>query len=255
MSYLAFLAVWIVPPILGLLALRRGPAAGVGGFRARWAIPLLALIALVYTTPWDNYLVWRGVWGYGNGRVVGTIGYVPIEEYVFFLLQPFLTGLLLYRLLERAGPPAAPSETARTVGVGVFALATLAGAALLLAPAPSGTYLGLILAWACPVLAFLWYLGGDYFWACRRPLFGAIGLSTGYLWVADRYAIANGIWGISETLSFNVNPAGLPVEEAVFFLVTNLLCAFGTLAFLHGDRVARIRRLQGQAGAPADALR
>ena len=32
-------------------------------------------------------------------RVVGTIGYVPIEEYLFFVLQCILTGLWLYWLL------------------------------------------------------------------------------------------------------------------------------------------------------------
>jgi len=31
------------------------------------------LLALVYTTPWDNYLIWRDVWHYGTDRVVGTI--------------------------------------------------------------------------------------------------------------------------------------------------------------------------------------
>jgi len=26
------------------------------------------LLALVYTTPWDNYLIWRDVWHYGTDR-------------------------------------------------------------------------------------------------------------------------------------------------------------------------------------------
>jgi len=42
---------------------------------------------------------------YGMGRVVGTIGYVPVEEYLFFLLQPILTGLWLYWLLPRTSEP------------------------------------------------------------------------------------------------------------------------------------------------------
>jgi len=40
-----------------------------------------------------------------HGRVVGTIGYVPVEEYLFFLLQPILTGLWLYWLLPRTSEP------------------------------------------------------------------------------------------------------------------------------------------------------
>jgi len=37
--------------------------------------------------------------------VVGTIGYVPVEEYLFFLLQPILTGFWLYWLLSRTSEP------------------------------------------------------------------------------------------------------------------------------------------------------
>ena len=47
-------------------------------------------------------LVFREVWGYPPGRVLATIGYVPVEEYMFFLLQPLLAGATLYWLLGRA---------------------------------------------------------------------------------------------------------------------------------------------------------
>ena len=98
MSYFAFHLVFILPPILLLCVQLRSPTY-IRGLRAWLAIPLISLIALVYTTPWDNYLVWRGIWSYGADRVVGTIGYVPIEEYLFFVLQCILTGLWLYWLL------------------------------------------------------------------------------------------------------------------------------------------------------------
>jgi lycopene beta-cyclase len=63
--------------------------------------------------------VWRGVWGYGADRVIGTIGYVPVEEYLFFILQPLLTGLWLYLVLTGArGPTPVPRLPARTTGRG-----------------------------------------------------------------------------------------------------------------------------------------
>lgn len=62
----------------------------------------LAAIAVVYTTPWDNYLVATGVWYYDPRLVLNrTIGYVPVEEYAFFILQAFLTGLFGVRLWDR----------------------------------------------------------------------------------------------------------------------------------------------------------
>lgn len=249
MSYLAFLLVWIVPPIVLLAGMRRPPLGGVGGKRAWWSLALTCVVALVWTTPWDNYLVWRGVWNYGSGRIVGTIGYVPVEEYAFFLLQPLLTGLLLYRILERVPPVPSPAGGAmraakfvvddvpntRILGVAIAALFSVIGIYLLARPSEDGTYLGLILAWAMPVIGGLWLYAGHHFWAWRRALLGALVPATVYLWIADGYAIAHGIWSISNRYSFDLDPLGLPVEEAVFFAVTNVLSVLGTMLFLHGD--------------------
>jgi lycopene cyclase domain-containing protein len=59
------------------------------------------VIAVVYTTPWDNYLVATGVWWYDPQLVTGLVlGWVPIEEYTFFIVQPILAGLWLLMLMR-----------------------------------------------------------------------------------------------------------------------------------------------------------
>ncbi|MBN8501714.1 MAG: lycopene cyclase domain-containing protein, partial [Sphingomonadales bacterium] len=65
--------------------------------RSVWITILVqVVIAVVYTTPWDNYLVATRVWWYNPGLVTGfVIGYVPIEEYTFFVLQTVLMPLIL----------------------------------------------------------------------------------------------------------------------------------------------------------------
>jgi lycopene beta-cyclase len=100
MTYAAFLAFFLVPPILAL--------AGWGIARHRLnrrlglALLVTAGLAVVYTAPWDNLLLAQGVWSYPPGRVLGvTLGLVPIEEYTFFVLQVILVGLLA-ALLPRA---------------------------------------------------------------------------------------------------------------------------------------------------------
>lgn len=236
MTYLEFHFVFIIPAIVLIALFLRKPWAGEGK-RALWALPVTILIAFVYTTPWDNYLVYREVWYYGPDRVLFTIGYVPIEEYLFFILQPIMTGLLLYVMLQRhTVKPMAPEAT-RWVGVAMYGLISAIGAGLLLSGWDRGLYMGLILAWAGPVLAGLWYYGGPHFWAQRKPALLTIGLSTSYLWVADKLAIQWGIWDITLETSLGWRPFGLPIEEATFFLVTNLLCVQGILLFLHGYRV------------------
>ena len=257
MTYLAFHLVFILPPVLALAATQPRPLAGRGGARARWGLPLLCLIAFAYTTPWDNFLVYRNVWSYGPERVLATVGYVPVEEYAFFLLQPLLTGLFLYQLLARLGVPPAPRgsrgahPTMRFAGAGVFLLLTAAGAALLLSGWERGLYAGLILAWAGPVLAGLWAFAGNVAWQMRRTFLWAVLLPTVYLWCADAVALRAGVWHITEATSLGASLLGLPVEEAAFFLVTNLMVVLGLLLFLFSERVPAHRRSRRASTAGA----
>ncbi len=102
MTYPLFLLLFLVIPIL-LLGFLLRPA-----WRANWwlrALIFTLVLALVYTTPWDNYLVASGVWSYDVKRVWNMIlGWVPLEEYLFFILQTVLTGLVTLALLQREKP-------------------------------------------------------------------------------------------------------------------------------------------------------
>lgn len=232
MTYLQFHLSFLLPPILALLLWARPRPPRI------WAYLLMPLIALVYTTPWDNYLVWRGVWGYPEGRILLRLGYVPLEEYLFFLLQPLLSGALLLRL---AGSPPPPGPGVfRVLGGGAWLLASASGV-LLLALGGKVLYLGLILAYFAPVFLLQWAYGGDLLWAWRRPLLLGVALPVLYLWVADGWAIREGIWWISEAYTLGLEAYGLPLEEMVFFLVTNLAVVQGLLLAWHPEALRRLR--------------
>jgi len=62
---------------------------------------VLAGLALTYTTPWDNFLVYKGIWSYPKGRVLMSLGWVPVEEYSFFVIQTAFTCLWFLTVLER----------------------------------------------------------------------------------------------------------------------------------------------------------
>jgi hypothetical protein len=229
LTYLGFHLVFIVPPILFLLwtapvlppERRRVALTGLVG---------MTVLALVYTTPWDNFLIDQGVWWYGDGTVVARIWLAPVEEYLFFVLQPVLSGLFLYRL--GFSPAFDPSDTRlapRVAGAACF-LALSAAGAVLLTTTP-GYYLGAILLWACPLLALQWGVGGGYLARQRREWPVAVAIPTLYLWFADRVAIGLGVWSISATQTLGVDIVGLPLEEATFFLVTNLLVIQGLVLF------------------------
>ena len=69
------------------------------------------LIALIWTTPWDNYLVATRVWWYDPALVTGlTLGWVPIEEYTFFVVQTLMAGLWLLAWMRRLPAPRAEGQ-------------------------------------------------------------------------------------------------------------------------------------------------
>ena len=231
MSYFTFHLVFILPPII-LLALLQRSIAGVKAWRVKAALPLIASIALIYTTPWDNYLVWRGIWHYGIDRIIGTIGYVPIEEYLFFLLQCLLTGLWLYWLLAHQPESMQPGLRVERGWLMLIAGVILSFAGVWMLQKDSTLYCGLILTWATPVLALQWFIGTATLWTMRRVWLLGVLVPTVYLWITDLVAINSGIWQISQTYTIGLQFFGLPVEEATFFLVTNLLTVQGILLFL-----------------------
>lgn len=108
MTYVEFLAIFLLPPIaIALLVLRDRLPRGL----LLWQLPLLAVVATVYTAPWDRQLIVDGVWSYQASQVVGgTLLSVPIEEYGFYILQVVLCGLVAGALWShqqgRRGRPA-----------------------------------------------------------------------------------------------------------------------------------------------------
>jgi lycopene beta-cyclase len=250
-TYLQFHLVFTLPPLLLLVFLTlRAFRLGRVPRLALGALLVHVLLALVYTTPWDNYLVARGVWGYGENRVLFTLGWVPFEEYLFFVIQTLLTGfwvLLLRRRLSGVEndveqTAARPSPRLRVVGALVWL--GLAAAGVLALGTAKGTYFGLIAAWAAPVLALQWGFGGDLLVRRWRVLLPGFAVPTLYLWLADRSALGAGIWWISPELSSGLHVFGLPLEEALFFLLTNLLVVFGMILALESRAVARLQEVR-----------
>lgn len=223
LTYLEFHLLFLVP-VLSVLSLSL-LARGVERLRLNLVgLAVIVVLALLYTTPWDNYLIAQGVWAYGEGRVAGRVWLAPLGEYLFILVQPTVAALWLFHLRAPA-VEVGMDRRDRLVGLAAGGLVTAVGAGMLTTDATF--YLGAILAWGGPVLALQWAVGWRYLVAVRRHVALAVGAPTLYLWVADWVALREGIWIISDRYTTGLGVAGLPVEEMTFFLTTNLFVVQG----------------------------
>lgn len=242
MTYGQFLIVFLLIPIVVLAWTMRRYLSWREG---RWLV-LLMFIALVYTTPWDNYLVASRVWWYDPALVTGiTFGWVPVEEYTFFLLQPLMTGLWVLFLNRRLPPMRSNPYPNRLRAIITSAIGVIwaAGIVALVMGGQQATYLSLIVVWAAPPIALQLAFGADLLWGERQRVLWGLIPATVYLSAADAIAIGAGTWTINPEKSLQIYLGGvLPLEEFVFFLVTNTLVVFAIVLLLSNESYRRLPR-------------
>jgi lycopene beta-cyclase len=80
MTYFTFLALFVGVPIVLFLFLHwrdhangRTQPTALHSWPPFRVIALLCVVAFVYTTPWDNYLVATNVWWYNPALVTGIV--------------------------------------------------------------------------------------------------------------------------------------------------------------------------------------
>lgn len=187
-------------------------------------------VALIYTTPFDSFLIRSKIWSYPGDSVMATVWSIPLEEYFFFVIQTYITASLYLILTKPIFFPAYLNPSAR---LGFFAWSMAfspVGLSLLLTIwEPKSTYLAWILLWSAPILALLLlFTYSTLIVLPRYTLCSTILLPTIYLWVIDNIALHRGIWTIEKPTKLDYQIFGsLDLEEAVFFLITNTMICLG----------------------------
>ena len=257
MTYFGFLIRFLVIPILVFLAItywdykNNKQSHGFRNGRAVWmGIAVHVLLAVVYTTPWDNYLVATGVWYYNPELVTGIVlGYVPIEEYTFFVLETILAGLWWWFLARRLSSPATRFISKKllvSLSASGLAFLWLLFTYLFFLGTANWTYLSIILFWALPPIIIQILFGADILWHYRKLVFWAIAIPGTYLSLMDIVALKDTTWSVSPGQTTGILFFGiLPLEEVVFFFITNVLLTFGMtllLANVSQERFAEIKK-------------
>ncbi len=258
MTYFGFLLRFLFLPILIFLAITlwdNRKDKQINGFRngrAVWtAIGIHVLLAVLYTTPWDNYLVATDVWYYNPDLVTGIVfGYVPIEEYTFFVVETVLAGLWWWFLARRLSPPVAkfkPNKQLIRIFSALLIIFWMIFTYLFFLGDVKWTYLGIIFFWALPAILPQLLFGADILWHYRKLVFWAIMVPGTYLSLMDILALSDTTWSISKSQTTGILFFGiLPLEEVAFFFITNVLITFGMTLLLANVGQERFEEIKKQ---------
>jgi lycopene cyclase domain-containing protein len=256
MTYFNFLFYFLLIPILIFLAItlwdnrNNKQIIGFKNGRAVWtAIGIHVLLAVIYTTPWDNYLVATGVWYYNPELVTGIVlGYVPIEEYTFFVVETILSGLwwwFLARRFTNGSQEFQPNKRLVYVSTCLLVFVWLISTYLFFFGDTKWTYLSITLFWALPAILPQLLFGADILWHYRKLVFWAIAIPGTYLSLMDIVALKDTTWSISPAQTTGILFFGiLPLEEVVFFFITNVLIVFGMTLLLANVSEGRLEEIK-----------
>lgn len=98
------------------------------------------------------------------------------------------------------------------------------------------TYFALLFGWALPPIILQWLVGWKWLNQHRRVWLLGILLPTVWLVFADSTAL-DVVWTIAPNKSVGISLGNVPIEEIIFFLLTNTLVAQSFLLIYHADEL------------------
>jgi lycopene cyclase domain-containing protein len=240
MTYLRFHLIFNLP-LLIILAAISGMQPWIAGEAVAWGWVLLAV--MTFTTPWDNLAAKWGIWGFPREKYTVRLGYLPVEEYAFFVLQSanVMLGIraLFYLFPEwQTGQPSIPGKWTMLLLAASFVpwLIIALQFRRLRRKAGSRVNYALHLAWFLPVIYLQWIVASPLLIA-HAGLLAMVTAGFGiYYTLADLAAVRAGTWFFDEQQITGVKFAGqLPWEEIAFFFITSLLVAQSYILLLPRD--------------------
>lgn len=227
MTYLSFLFLFtIIPSVMLIIFLWK---------TLEWdylkVLLFVSLIAFSATSLWDNYAVYSGIWYFPQEKTTGIkLFYVPIEEYMFFFLQTYTTGLmqLLYMRIYKRIKVKNRNFTTMFFSIPFIILFQ----EIVKLPFGKMNYLFHLLGWAGLFILIQYLFGRKKIFKYKDFIFFPSIIMTIYFSIADSISIGKGIWGFDPEQTIGTRIFNIPLEEIIFFLCTNLLVTEAMILFL-----------------------
>ncbi len=240
MTYFRFHLIFNLPLLIALAAITSKDAWTQGEMTA---FGLVLIAVLIFTTPWDNLAAKWGIWGFPREKYSVRIWHLPLEEYLFFLLQSANVMLAVRAFFYFFPDWQTNQETDLNLVLKVCLAASvlpwvLVGFALrrLRQMAGSRVNYAVHLAWFLPVIYSQWVMAFSLFSAHALMLLLITAAFGIYYMIADLFAVRAGTWFFDEKQITGLKLGGiLPWEEVAFFFLTTLLVAQSYILLLPSD--------------------
>jgi len=239
-TYLRFHLIFNLPVLILLAALTWTVPWSADELKA---LGIVLFAVVLFTAPWDNLAAKWGIWGFPREKYCFRIGYLPVEEYAFFVLQS-VNVMLAVRALFHFFPDWLIGQK---TDVGAATLICLAASiipwtfitfrfrSLRRTAGPRVNY-AIHLAWFLPVIYTQWLLAPSLFWGHASLLLLLTASFGAYYTLADVFAVRSGTWYFDEKQITGAKLGGiLPWEEIAFFFLTSLLVAQSYLLLLASE--------------------
>lgn len=236
MTYIEFLFIFTVVPIVILVFLLK---KYLDAIYIKWLL-VVSIIAFIATSGWDNYAVYCGIWHFPEDKTLGIkLFYVPVEEYLFFFLQTFSTGLVQLFFIKKNIDTNFKKSTFLLTPLLFFQTNEI-----LKLPFGNLNYLFHLFSWG-GFFILIQIIAG------RNKIFKNISLiafpsliMTLYFSAADSISIGQGIWEFDALQTTGIRIHNIPLEEILFFLVTNTLITEAMILFLPSKFLKRNNNFQ-----------
>lgn len=235
LTYMEVIVYYTLPPTIFLYFLLRPLTGSFDKFRHI----SICVLMLIYTAPWINYTMHRHSLKYHKDTVITTVDELPIERYIFFIMQMIFTSLWT-SLCSRWTFSALYLKSTNRIQFHLirYSVITLMVAAMYFGwkHSISGNktfYLGSMVWWFLLAAIILWRFSGPYIWKRYKEYLASIFLPSIYFCYVDLIAMRNGHWQINKATSLGVFPIcnDLPLEEIAFIFLTNSLVVQLSLAY------------------------
>ncbi len=232
------LLLMFVPP----LPLSNFPDPTMKNFPYIISVVLIAF-AFAFSAPWENFLGYMGVLHFNESAALGALGYIPYEEYFWWVDHSLLAAFWVMSIMPCKPVPKSgnPHVLFRIIGV-LFSLGmTYYGYYLYDSNGPT-LYVSVTLMFIFPVFAIQFLVCGHLLRQYPREWLLGILVPSIHTILIDRYALHVGIWNISTELTTGIGAYGFILEHILAYSLTTALAVQTVIPNLRSMQLYKARR-------------